>query len=431
MFTRPKRILILTFGSLGDLHPYIAVALELKRRGHAPVIASFDLHRPVVEAAGLEFRPLRPGLEVFGSIESVAQKLFGSWRGAEYMVREIFMKHLRDSYADTLAAAREADLLVTHPLTFTALLVAEQRGLPWISTVLAPLNLFSAVEPPLFPAGAWLQGVRRLGVAPYRFTFGLLKRMIRHWERPLVELRHELGLPPFSGSAQFEGQFSPLLNLALFSPLLSAPQPDWPANTVLCGFARYDGAGDTVAARELETFLADGEAPIVFALGSSAVHIAGAADFWRHAVAATRRLGRRAILLTGRPPAADLPAGIRAFQYLPYSRVFPRAAAIVHQAGVGTLAQALAAGRPQLIVPVAFDQPDNARRAQRLGVAGVLPFKQVNAERLTAHLQPLLMNDGYAKRAMALAATLAGENGAITAADHVERILATIAANRG
>ena len=105
MSSSPKRILISTFGSLGDLHPYIAIALELKRRGHTPVIASFDLHRPVVVAAGLEFSALRPGLEVFGSIESVAQKLFGSWRGAEYMVREIFMKHLRDSYADTLAAA--------------------------------------------------------------------------------------------------------------------------------------------------------------------------------------------------------------------------------------------------------------------------------------------------------------------------------------
>jgi UDP:flavonoid glycosyltransferase YjiC (YdhE family) len=146
-------------------------------------------------------------------------------------------------------------------------------------------------------------------------------------------------------------------------------QPDWPANTVLCGFARYDGANDVAAAHDLEAFLAAGEAPIVFALGSSAVHIAGADEFWRHAVAASRCLGRRAILLTGRPPATDLPAGIRAFQYQPYSLVFPRAAAVVHQAGVGTLAQALAAGHPQLIVPVAFDQPDNARRAQRLGGA--------------------------------------------------------------
>ena len=190
-----------------------------------------------------------------------------------------------------------------------------------------------------------------------------------------------------------------LLNLALFSPLLSAPIADWPAQTVICGFARYDGLGIDGETDALQSFLAAGDAPIVFALGSSAVLIAG--DFWRHAAAAAQTLGRRAILLTGRLPAQqpDLPAGVRAFQYLPYSAVFPHAAAVVHQAGIGTLAQALSAGHPQLIVPVAFDQPDNARRAQRLGVARVLPFKRVTAERLVERLKPLLEEPAYARRA--------------------------------
>ena len=414
---RAKRILISTFGSLGDLHPYIAVALELQRRGHLPLIASFDLHRAAVEAAGIEFRGVRPGLEIFGELESVVRKLFGSLRGPEYMIREIFMRHLRDSYADTLAAAQGVDLMVTHPLTFTARLVAEQQRLPWISTVLAPLNLLSAVAPPLFPGGAWLQWLRRLGVGPYRFAFGTLKKMIAHWERPLRELRAELGLPPLRGMAMFEGQFS---------PLLASPQADWPANTVVCGFARYDGSRIPADSEGLEAFLAGGEAPIVFALGSSAVMIAG--DFWRHAADAAQQLGRRAILLTGLPPQLQpvLPPGIKAFQYLPYSTVFPRAAAVVHQAGIGTLAQALSAGRPQLIVPVAFDQPDNARRAQRLGVARVLPFRKVTSGRLAEQLRALLGNAGnagYARRAAAVAGTLAGENGAAAACDQIERLL--------
>jgi UDP:flavonoid glycosyltransferase YjiC (YdhE family) len=423
MTAPPKRILIATFGSLGDLHPYIAMALELRRRGHMPVIASFDLHRAAVEAAGLEFRAVRPGMEIFGDIGSVVEKLFNSWRGPEYMVREMFMKHLRDSYADTLAAAQGVDLMVTHPLTFAARLVAEKQGLPWVSTVLAPLNLFSAVDPPLYPGMAWLHALRSLGVSPYRFAFALLKRMIAHWERPLRELRAELGLPPLREMAQFEGQFSPLLNLALFTPLLSAPQPDWPANTVLCGFACYDGTRITADADELNLFLAAGEPPIVFALGSSAVMIAG--DFWKHAAAAAQALGRRAILLTGLLPEQQprLPPNIRAFQYLPYSMVFPRASVIVHQAGIGTLAQALAAGRPQLIVPVAFDQPDNARRAVRLGVARALPFQKVTAVRLAEQLRPLLDGADYAQRATAVAAALAQENGAQAACDQIDSII--------
>jgi UDP:flavonoid glycosyltransferase YjiC (YdhE family) len=192
----------------------------------------------------------------------------------------------------------------------------------------------------------------------------------------------------------------------------------------MCGFARYDGFAIDGESGALKSFLAEGDAPIVFALGSSAVLIAG--DFWRHAAQAAQILGRRAILLTGRTPdmQPDLPAGIRAFQYLPYSVVFPHAAAVVHQAGIGTLAQALSAGRPQLIVPVAFDQPDNAQRAQQLGVARVLPFKQATIERLVAHLQPLLTEACYMQRATAVAASLERENGAGRAADEIERVLA-------
>lgn len=421
-----KRILITTFGSLGDVHPYIAVALELQRRGHQPLIATFDVHRSAVEAAGVAFHAVRPGLDVFGSIESVAQRLFGSLRGAEYMVREIFMRHLADSHADTRAAARGADLIITHPLTFTARLVAEQQGIPWISTVLAPLNLFSSIDPPLYPAGGWLHALRGLGVTPHRLVFNSFKNLIRHWEAPLRQFHAALGLPPTAVMAQFEGQFSPRLNLALFSSVLSAPLADWPPHTVMCGFARYDGQPADGEHAALAAFLAAGDPPLVFALGSSAVFMAG--DFWGEAAAAAQMLGRRAILLTGRVPAAQpvLPEGVRAFQYLPYSAVFPHAAAIVHQAGIGTLAQALAAGRPQLIVPVAFDQPDNARRAVQLGVARSLPFKRVTAQRLAVGLQPLLEDPAVTQRAAAVATTLAAENGAGRAADEIERVLADL-----
>jgi len=246
------------------------------------------------------------------------------------------------------------------------------------------------------------------------------------WEQPLREFRAELGLPATKTIAQFEGQFSPRLNLALFSSVLAAPQPDWPANTRVCGFPRYDGAPlDTRTHAELEAFLASGEPPIVFGLGSSAVMIAG--DFWHGAIAATRNIGRRAILLTGKPPEdlGPLPRDVKAFQYLPYSAVFPRAAAIVHPGGIGTLAQALAAGRPQLIVPVAFDQPDNARRTAALGVARSLPFRKATAAAIARELSALLAAPDCASRAAAVGVTVAGEDGARVAANALEGICRT------
>lgn len=413
-----KRIVFATFGSLGDLHPYLALGRELRARGHQPVIASFDAYREAVEREGLEFAVMRPAVESVGDPRLAMRKLLDPRNGPEYLVRRLFMPHIRESYEDLRRAATGASMLVTHPITFAGPLLAEREGIHWVSSVLAPMSLFSAIDPPYFQAAPWLSWARSVGVRPYRALFSIVRRIARRWEAPLHEFRAELGLPSTRRVAQFEGQYSPSLNLALFSPLLQSSQADWPPNTIACGFPLHDGPPPDASTRTaLSDFLRAGEPPVVFALGSSAVMIAD--DFWTHAVTAARNLGRRAILVTGAAPESlsGLPESVRVFQYLPYSEVFPQAAAIVHQGGIGTLAQALHAGRPQLITPVAFDQPDNARRAIRLGVARAVPFQKVNARLLQAQLVPLLSEPRYARRAAAIGEQIRGENGAGRACD--------------
>lgn len=408
-----SRFLFTAIGSLGDLHPYIAVACALNERGHEGVIGSAEEYRAPVEAAGVRFVPMGPSQAEMGDYRALVTRVFHPRRGMEFLIRRLVMPNLRRAYDDLLRASESADLLVSHPLAFTVPLVAERRGLPWAGTVLAPINFLSACDPPLLGPAPWM---RRLGPGPNRWLLRLVKRVVWRWEAPLRDLRAELGLPPQRHSAVFEGQFSPWLNLALFDPPLARPQPDWPPHTRVCGAAVYDGAPpDPALLAEVERFLEAGEAPVVFALGSSAVWIAG--GFWKHAVGAVRRLGRRALMVTGPDQPEGLPEGVRAFPYLPYSQVFPRAAAVVHQAGIGTLAQAMRAGRPQLIVPVAFDQPDNARRAAALGLGRVLPFRKVTARRLAAELEPLLADPAYAHAAEALARDLAKVDGAACAAD--------------
>lgn len=421
-----KRIVFATFGSLGDLHPFVSIARELVRRGHQPLIATFEEYRGAVEAAGVEFAPTRPAMAGFGDKAAIMKKLIDPWRGPEFMVREMFMPHVRESYEDLARACSGADLLVTHPLTFAGPLLAQKKGLAWASSALSPMTMFSAIDPPLFPAASWMRWVRKLGVAPYRWVFGIPRAMVRRWEQPLRAFRAELGLPATDVIAQFEGQFSPRLHLALFSGLLAAPQPDWPARTVMCGFPRYDGAlPDNRTRAELEAFLAAGEPPIVFGLGSSAVMVAG--DFWRAAIEAAERLKRRAILLTGMPPDSlgAVPPGVKVFQYLPYSAVFPRSAVVVHSGGIGTLAQALAAGRPQLIVPVAFDQPDNARRTVALGIARSIPFSKATADAMARELAALLAAPDCVAGAQAVGQVVAREDGARAAADALEGICRT------
>ena len=135
-------------------------------------------------------------------------------------------------------------------------LVCAKTGLPWVSSVLAPASLMSSTDRPLLNSAAWAHWLRGLGAAPYRAVTKLAELLARRWERPLHELRSELGLPPAAHAALLQGQFSPQLNLALFPRVLAEPQADWPANTVLTGFARYDGAvADSNTRQELNGFL--------------------------------------------------------------------------------------------------------------------------------------------------------------------------------
>ncbi|MGE5191212.1 MAG: glycosyltransferase [Deltaproteobacteria bacterium] len=417
------RVLLTTFGSLGDLHPYIALALELKRRGHEAVIGTSAMYVEKLRALGIEFRPIRPDQPERDAIPEFIKRLMDLRKGPERVIREFMMPVVRESYADTLAAAADVDLLVSHALTFTTPIVAEILNLPWASTVLAPFAFFSVYDPPVLPPAPFLSRLRPLGPLVYRLLFGLARISVRGWSRPVYDLRRELGLPR-GPDPLFEGQHSPHLVLALFSELLGRPQPDWPGNAVICGFPLYDQDGDARLSPAIERFLEAGPAPIVFTLGSAAVKSPGA--FFEASVAAARSLGRRAILLVGKESGTvlpGLPEGIAAFDYAPFSKLFPRAAAIVHHGGIGTTAQAMLSGRPMLVTPLAFDQPDNADRVVRLGIARSVFHKKYTAARAARELQHLLDDPAYERRAQDVAARLRAEDGAARACDALERLL--------
>src|SRR5262245_46582790 len=169
------RIVLTTFGSLGDLHPYLAIALELQRRGHQPVVATHGLYQPRVEAMRLEFAPVRPTLEEWGDPARVIREAMHERKGSEVVLRKLVLPFLRESRDDLLKAARGADLIVDHVLTFTSPLVAESLRLPRVSTTLQPLAMFSAYDPPISPALPWLRSLTGLGP----WAWGLLWALAR------------------------------------------------------------------------------------------------------------------------------------------------------------------------------------------------------------------------------------------------------------
>jgi rhamnosyltransferase subunit B len=422
-----KRIVITTFGSFGDFNPYLGLALGLKARGHDTIVATAEFYRPFVEAEGVGFRPVRPDRNLY-DIEAVRRSNPG--RTPAYLMKKLLFPRLQESYEDLSETTRGADMLLTHPLTFAGPLVAEKMSIPWVSTVLAPISFFSAHDFPVLPLLPRLAVVlRRLGPGAGRALVGLAKRATRHWPEPVRRLRTEIGLSPGKHPIH-EGQFSPELVLAMFSRVLAKPQPDWPPNTRITGHVFYDGSGRDGLSPELERFLASGPAPVVFTLGTGVVGKGPAADsFYRESLKAVRILKLRSLFLVGMDPKSRLPVplpkGVAAVDHAPFSKLFPRAAAVVHQGGIGTIGQVLRSGRPQLVVPFAGDQPDNAQRVQRLGGAEVLYQRRYAARRAARHLGDLLGKSEYARRAGEVAGLVRSEDGIGDACDAIEELFAS------
>ena len=419
------RILFTTFGSWGDLHPYIAIGLALQARGHQVTIGASATYGPKVNAEGLAFHPVRPDVSL--DDRAMIAYFFDVRQGSKRVVSSV-ISVVRESYEDTLPAAREADLVVSHPLTFAAVIAAQKLGKPWVSSVLAPISFLSAYDPPVVAPAPWLVKLRVFGPGLMKRIWDVGRREAMSWTGPLTELRRELGLGPIANPI-FEGAHSPNLVLALFSKCIGHPQPDWPPHTIVTGFPFYDRHHEHPdLSPALESFLAAGPPPIVFTLGTSAVATAG--DFYRDSLNAVQRIGARAVFLTGSHPQGlpdQLPPSVLAVSYAPHSEVFPRAAAIVHQGGVGTTAQAMRAGRPMLVVPFAHDQFDNAARVKRLGIAEVLERGRYNARRAASRLEKLLQSASHAEAAAKVGGRVQAEDGAHAAADAMESVLQRVA----
>lgn len=420
-------IVIATVGSLGDLFPFLAVGQVLARRGHRVTVATHEVHRGAVEQAGLHFADAS-GMPEPEDRAAFTAKAFHPWRGPAFVVRDFAAADVRASYAKLAPVCAGADLLITSTLAFAGQILGETGEvagrLRWLSAVLAPASFLSAHDMPVTGIGL-VDALVRHSPARGRALQWLARRVTHGWTAPVRAFRRELGLPAQSplGDPFHRGQHAPRGVLALYPAQLGAPQPDWPPNVQLCGFARYAQPADMEPG--LRAFLDAGAPPLVFSLGSTAVH--ANASFLRESLQAALILGQRAVLCTGsaemRAAAlpSDLPSTIYCVDYAPHAQLFPRASVVVHHGGIGTSAEALCAGVPMLVVPHGFDQPDNAARLMRLGVAQSLPAARYRAARAAALLTQLHAPACRA-RARALAAALAGD-GAVAAADRVEAAL--------
>ena len=391
-------ILLLPFGSAGDVFPFIWLGRQLMARGHRVRMITACLFEEHARKAGLEFISLGEKDDFEAMIRD--PRIWKSGIGTK-VVFEFAAKSV-EPYLVAIESCGKVDLMLAPVTAFAARLAREKRGIPLITVHLQPAVFVSAYETPL------LHPVMRL--------FNKLPVWFKKWMLSLPNPVDLFALPQVRRICEANGVKpprslwrewwdSPDGVLALFPAWFAQPQPDWPRNLLQWTFPLEDLATEQALQPELQAFLACGESPVIFTPGSANVQ---AARFFAVAAAAVQSIGCRAVFVTREPKQVppNLPASILTVDYAPFSTLLKHASVFVHHGGIGTMSQGFAAGVPQLIMAMAHDQPDNAARLERLGAGTGLSVRQFTTERVAHELTQLLHGVAIRQASLKYAASL-------------------------
>ena len=410
-------VLVMPIGSHGDVHPFLGIADAMRRRGHAVKFIASSYYESLVAKVGLEFVPLGTPEDFLSLARN--PNIMHPVKGFS-LIGEAVRQSVPICYRAILEhAAPGKTVLVYSTLAFGARLAQETLRIPGVSVHLAPA-IFPSVyaTPKNMPIPNWTpRFVKRWSLAALEKLF-----IDPIFGSGLNQFRAELNLPP-ARHILTQWCHSPDLVIGLFPDWFAPPQPDWPKQTVLTGFPLFDERDVTLISDDLASFLDNGSPPIVFTPGSAMMH---AQKFFAAGVEACRILGRRGLLLTRHieqiPP--NLPPEVLHAAYAPFSQILPRCAALVHHGGIGTTAQGLACGVPQLIMPMSYDQPDNADRVKRLGVGDYIPPRKFTGRNAARTLNDLLASDSVASACRTTAAKVkTGPDAVEQTARSIEQIM--------
>jgi rhamnosyltransferase subunit B len=414
--------ILVAVGSAGDVHPFVGLGLTLAERGYKVTLVAAGYFERLAKQVGFDFAPIVSSEEFLGLLKN--PHAWHRFRGFIECFRGGVLPTFQPIYQAMLDRYVPGEtVVVASTLAFGARCAQEKLRLPLVTVHLSPSVFRSDYQNPVLPGmylPHWLPAPLKRSQYWLADTL-VIERLMRG---PLNDFRAAIGLRPVRGILA-HWHHSPERVIGLFPEWFAEPQPDWPRQTLLADFPLYDERGVVPLEDELLDFLASGEPPIVFTPGSAMLH--GHA-FFSAAAEACVLLDRRGILLTrfAEQVPARLPASVRHFTYAPFSQLLPRAAALVHHGGIGTLSQGFAAGVPQLVMPMSFDQPDNAARLERLGAGLAVSPKRFQAARVAAILQRLLAAEDVTHRCREIAAKMEERRGLETACDAIEQVANTV-----
>ncbi len=406
--------ILATIGTDGDVFPYLGLGANLRARGHRVTLATHEPFRARAVDHGFAFQPLVSDDETRDFLNNPntwhplkGPGLLARW-GAGLIGRQ---------YEVLAELATDADaVLAASPGVLAARLVQEKMSRPLASIILQPWMIPSVFAPPIMPGGLTLPrwAPRQFGNLYWRAVDAVGAYLMGG---PLQRVRAGLGLSPVP--RVFQWWLSPQRLVGLFPGWYGKPQPDWPPQLRLCGFPLYDGSPRGGLKPEIQAFCQEGAPPVAFTFGTGMMH---GGRLFQAAVEACRLLGVRGLLLTkyGQQLPTLLSPFVRHYDYAPFQELFPHAA-VVHHGGIGTTANALAAGTPQLILPLAFDQRDNAMRVNRLGAGDWLPRRRRDGPSIAKALGKLI-TPAQREKCRLIGAQFGADNALDNAAEWLEEL---------
>jgi sterol 3beta-glucosyltransferase len=413
------KITILSWGSYGDINPFIALGLGLQKAGHVVNIATnFDYEEYILKW-GLNF--ISVDCEAWyddNYSKSQGQNPFGVSRNHGDALRSI-----EDSVLPVIyEICKDAEAIVFSSSSYAAYEASEKLQIPTCVALVMPMHQTCEFPSHVTPSNVRLGGVYNW--LTYSFFYQLFWQFIR---KPINQWRKEmLDLPPVP---RFSHPLSRMNKQKLpflygFSPSFLPKPLDWPDWTHVTGNWFLDSPKDWQAPKELIDFLAAGSPPVYIGFGNRGNW--EPEELTQIVLQALKISGKRGILLVGDDLIAqnDWPDEVFPIEWVPFDWLFPQMAAVVHHAGCGTIHAALRAGVPNVIVPEHAENFLWAYRVVELGL-GVPPIqrKQLSAEKLAAAIQTITSDKTMQVRALEMSKRIQAEDGVAQAVEILERHL--------
>jgi rhamnosyltransferase subunit B len=391
---------VVTIGTTGDIHPLIRIAKTLQALGRKVTFITNTYHAKLLQGSGLAFVGLGTDDEYLRVVRN--PNVWDVKKGFSALLVNYKDQLEQIEAAIQSIAGPEPMVAIAHPLAVPGTAICRERGLitSIVSMHLAPSTLQTCHDPlrigstavPRWVPMSWRRALWRFVEKVWIDPFGISQ---------INAAREPLKLPKVSSSFLAHIASAPDLTVTLFPYWFGPVMPDWPKPLLTGGFQLFEADSQASLSHELSTFLANGDRPLVFTPGTGHLH---AAAFFSSALSVVSVLGRRAIFLTKERAQvpANLPATVLWQPYAPLLDLLPRTAALVHHGGIGTTAEALRAGTPQLVVPFAWDQFDNGARVASLGAGLVIPATRLSPGRLTRGIHTLTASESIRSRCVEL-----------------------------